>query len=31
MRRMCALANDGGGILFWGIDPETYIVEGIKL
>ena len=31
LRRICALGNAGGGILFWGINEETLEVEGIKL
>ena len=31
MRRICALGNAGGGILFWGINEETLRVDGIKL
>ena len=30
MRRVCALGNAGGGILFWGINEETHRVEGIQ-
>ena len=31
MRRICAIANAGGGILFWGVNEQTNRVEGIKL
>ena len=31
MRRICALGNAGGGILFLGVNEETLKVEGIKL
>ena len=29
--RICALCNGGGGIVLWGVDPETLCAEGISL
>ena len=31
MRRICALGNTGGGILFWGVNELTSKVQGINL
>ena len=31
MRRICALGNAGGGMLFWGINEDTYEIEGMAL
>ena len=30
LRRICALGNAGGGILFWGLNPDNGRVQGIK-
>ena len=29
--RICALCNGGGGIVLWGVDPETLCAKGISL
>lgn len=31
LKRICALANAGRGILVWGVNEETDRVEGIKM
>ena len=31
LRKICALGNAGGGILFWGVNENTNRVEGISL
>ena len=31
LRRINALGNAGGGILFWGINEKTKRVEGLKI